>query len=83
MFVIKATYKNIDSGAEVTNYIGKVMKKRVFTLQNRSMSFSPELVVGYKSLSACRKAAYRFFLSASDEAFKIGFTVSVNHMEVK
>ena len=83
MFVIKATYKNIDSGAEVTTYIGKVMKERVFTLQNRSMSFSPELVIGYKSLSVCRKAAYRFFLAAADEAYKIGFTISVNPMEVK
>ena len=79
MYIIKATFKN-DSGESVY-YVGKVMKKRMFTIQNRSIDTCPDKVTGYKNLSKCRKAMYLYFLDSKEIAFKTGCTLSVDYIE--
>ena len=75
MYIIKTTWKNSHSDYEFDYFIGKVVGKK------RSLSFNPNHVIPYKSLSACRKAMSLYFPSISDEAFKQGFSVSMNYIE--
>lgn len=79
MYIIKATFKN-DSDKFVY-YVGKVMKNRMFTIQNRSIDVDPDKVTGYKNLSKCRKAMYVYFLDSKEIASKSGCTLSVEYIE--
>ena len=83
MYIIKATFKDIKTGNTNTYYVGKIMKNRVFTFQNRSISAVPDNIIGYKSLNRCRKAMYIYFSDISTKAFTNGLTISVNYIEVK
>ena len=82
MYIIKATFKDINTNNTFDCYVGKVLKNKVSTIQNRSISFDSDKVLGYKSLQRCRKAMYLYFLEAKEKVFKIGFLLSVNPMEV-
>ena len=83
MYIIKATFKNIHSGTIMNYYVGKILKNKVYTYQNRDISVNPDDVTGYKYLSCCRKAMYIYFSAISAEAFTKDLTVSVNYIEVK